>query len=119
MRTIKFRGLRTQGEGWVYGYYVHSPDGKHRIYYQPFDEATSNTYHFVKPETLGQFTGLTDNHGNEIFEGDKICYPSYEEDNETVYWDDRELCWKTSPCGLMGDEINDDCEVIGNIHEPK
>ncbi len=54
---IKFRGWRTDGGGWVYGYYVKDPIGKSRIYWQPFEEATSNTYHFITPESVGQYTG--------------------------------------------------------------
>lgn len=54
---IKFRGKRIDNNEWVYGYFVKDPKGQCRIYWQPFDEASSNTYHFVKPETVGQYIG--------------------------------------------------------------
>jgi len=57
MRTIKFRGLRVDGKGWVCGFLVVDPLGKSRIYYKPFKDSTSNTYQFVIPESIGQFTG--------------------------------------------------------------
>jgi hypothetical protein len=57
MRTIKFRGKRIDNREWVYGFLVKDPQEKYRIYYQPFEEATSNTYHFVDPETVGQYIG--------------------------------------------------------------
>jgi hypothetical protein len=62
MREIKFRGLRTDGGGWVEGDLI-----------QP-----NNIFNIlsgmvkVHPETVGQFTGLKDKNGRDIFEGDKF-----------------------------------------------
>ena len=66
-KQIKFRGFRVDGKGLVEGYYVCRPDGKHLIYWKPFPESTNNTYHEIRPESLGQFTGQTDKNGKEIF----------------------------------------------------
>ena len=78
-RDIKFRGKRTDNGEWEYGYCVVDPVGGHRIYRKPFDKATSNTYYFVIPETVGQYSGLNDNCDVMIFEGDIIR--EYENDN--------------------------------------
>jgi hypothetical protein len=53
MKTPLFRAERMDGKGMIEGYYVKSPSTiQHRMYWQPFDEATSNTYHEINPYTL-------------------------------------------------------------------
>ena len=71
MRQIKFRGLRKDGKGWVYGDLLQwKSRGLCAIVPQEGNE-WSNPFDFeVRPETVGQFKGLTDKNGKEIFEGD-------------------------------------------------
>lgn len=122
-REILFRGMRMDGKGWVYGHYVIDPKGCHRIYWKPFEEATSNTYHFVKPETVGQFSGLVDRNGVKIFEGDKVSGGDY---TAEVFWDAIMSAWGIrggkfdgghwSGTDLLARTVANDT-VIGNIHE--
>lgn len=70
MRTIKFRGKRLRDGEWIYGYYLVNR-GEHSIVQDevvdPF--ATYEDY-LVDPDTIGQFTGASDDRGKPIWEGD-------------------------------------------------
>lgn len=75
MREIKFRGLRTDGKGWVYGYLIKDEYGHCYIFNYWFIPAISiPTERFIEviPESIGQFTGLTDKNGVDIYDGDNV-----------------------------------------------
>jgi len=66
MREIKFRGLRTDGKGLVYGDLLCNWTVP-----QILSEYDGNEY-LVIPETVGQFVGLKDKNEKDIYEGDVI-----------------------------------------------
>ncbi|MFT4061100.1 MAG: YopX family protein [Edaphocola sp.] len=72
MRTIKFRGKLVFSPGWIVGGYCQWSDIKDNKKHQIISSV--GFHNDVKPETVGQFTGLYDKNGEEIYEGDIIQF---------------------------------------------
>ena len=136
MREILFRGKRTCNNEWVEGGF-HSRFGKAYIIGISKTERIDGTE--VIPETVGQYTGLTDKYGTKIFEGDiikqifRLKQTNGSWEREIISVIEYDISWDYSNvCGVC-QRFNDgsgiamlsvmdtsgivDCEVIGNIHD--
>lgn len=76
-REIIFRGQRVDNKEWVYGDLIHlEKDFKKIVIILHWTDDDNSSE--VIPETVGQFTGIEDEKGNKIYEGDIIQYDSEE-----------------------------------------
>lgn len=115
MREILFRGKRLDNGEWAEGFYQASPTGHH--YITTIGAMGCAAPHKVDPATVGQYTGLKDKNGREIFEDDIIEWDPFMMLCGVVGFDEGGFCANGH---FLSDEIHFGefyGQVIGNIHD--
>lgn len=113
MREIKFRGKRVNNGEWVYGDLLRI----HGVPYIYLDPAPNgwNDYEVI-PDTVGQFTGLLDKNGKEVY-FDDIVRNKYGDIGSVIWFSDWSLRvdWGGGDIHFIDPEWG--LEVAGNIHD--
>ena len=110
MREILFRGKKIDGGEWIKGFYAENGHGSSNI--QPKGKFLAC---LVKPETVGQFTGLTDKNGKKIFEGDIVKYEN--KIYEIKYLEKYARFAPSNEHSIFMVCAFNHLEVVGNIHD--
>ena len=122
MREIKLRAKGKLTGEWLYSNGYYYDEYQYWFTFPDKDNAAIAwaKHQIIKHETLGEFTGLHDKNGKEIYEGDVVQWGGSDKETRAVEFKDGRFgilhCYNPD-CNIFQTSIWDLVEVIGNIYE--
>lgn len=129
MSEILFRAKPIDNGEWLEGYFVKGKwylDEKERFAILPLDlsfypHCEISEWIEIDPETLCQFTGLTDKNGKRIWENDIVKHEISDTVGTVKWCEENYVGWCVDDVYVdqqqFTDEMWSECEVIGNVFE--
>lgn len=127
LRKIEFRARSIDDHGWVFGDLEYNIKKRSARIHSYYDDGSYKGYLEVQVKTVGQFSGLCDMNGNEIYEGDIVEWGKNNRKYVVKFWDGMFYASvKEYNEGILGgfplhaltdSEEGSRCKIVGNIHD--
>ena len=121
MREIKFRAIYRAE--WVYGNFIKGLFKGVPFFQIENSDSEDFRQYQVDEEAVGQFTGLKDKNGKDIYEGDIVSSKGFEPKSYLIEFIEGGFCLTNKLVGIpidvthMEDSTGKHFEIIGNIHQ--